>query len=350
MSCTHSAPIVLDFHGCEHQPRQSLVGTLTHLPNRPSISLPSLAFGPGHAPPPPWRHEDIISPPVLILFLNCVLLQDLRSRPRWSRSQNRRLLSSGAVLVKLCIPLGSILGTDLDFVHPNHALVGPIVAWFSASNKFSLTVGGAPTPAMIFPLLGKIMLINHVSLGFLPRIQICEPCVSRVTLTIQEVSSLHPGQLFRQVKSRSCPRAQSTLRRVKSGSPLANQRYRALHHSHSPRAKSGHPSQSRRYRALHPGQLSARSSRGLVLAPINSLSGQVGVTPHKIRRYRALHHINSLLCQVGGHLAIQEVSALTWSTLCQVKSGPHPRTDQHSVRLSEGSILGLVSCSGLCFF
>src|SRR5882724_5295450 len=49
----------------------------------------------GHALQPPCvtRILYLISLPLLILFLNFVLLQDVRSRPKWSRSRNQHLLS-----------------------------------------------------------------------------------------------------------------------------------------------------------------------------------------------------------------------------------------------------------------
>src|SRR5882672_9347195 len=53
-----------------------------------------------------------------ILFLNCVLLQDPHSRPRWSRVPKRRLLSSwGHSRQTLCPLLDPYLGTDTDSPH-----------------------------------------------------------------------------------------------------------------------------------------------------------------------------------------------------------------------------------------
>src|SRR5882724_7371779 len=87
-----------------------------------------------------------------------------------------------------------------------------------------------------------------------------------------------------------------------------------LHHGQlSIVSSQGHPSQSRRYRALHPGQLSARSSRGLVLAPdqLSAVSSQGH--PSQSRRYRALH---------PGQLSARSSRGHTLAP------------DQHSVRLS----------------
>src|SRR5882724_6738092 len=80
--------------------------------------------------------------------------------------------------------------------------------WFSTSDKSSPIAGGVPTPATIFPLLREDLVDNHASLGVTPK-----------------------------------------------------------HGYVNPMSSQGHPSQIRRYRALHPGQLSTRSSRGLILAP-----------------------------------------------------------------------------------
>src|SRR5882724_4811217 len=44
----------------------------------------------------------------------------------------------------------------------------PLLPWFSASDKSSLSVGGVPTPAMIFPSLQGDHVNNHVSLGVPP--------------------------------------------------------------------------------------------------------------------------------------------------------------------------------------
>src|SRR5882672_9003177 len=53
-----------------------------------------------------------------ILFLNCVLLQDPHSRPRWSRVPKRRLLESwGRSRQTLCPLLDPYHGTDTDFPH-----------------------------------------------------------------------------------------------------------------------------------------------------------------------------------------------------------------------------------------
>src|SRR5882724_602512 len=88
---------------------------------------------PGHAPQLPcaMRISFLISLLCSILSLNSVILQDLRSRPGWSRSQNQCLLSSwGHSCQMLCPLLDLYLGTDQDSSHPNsftcgiHCLLG----------------------------------------------------------------------------------------------------------------------------------------------------------------------------------------------------------------------------------
>src|SRR5882724_7158027 len=102
---------------------------------RPSLSPSKQALDqcchpwpwPGRAPPPPCVMR--ISFPIfllyLILFLNFVTLQDLRSRPGWSRSQNQCLLSSwGHSHQTLCPLLDLYLGTNRDLSHPNSCTRG----------------------------------------------------------------------------------------------------------------------------------------------------------------------------------------------------------------------------------
>src|SRR5882724_5787178 len=82
---------------------------------------------PGHAPQPPCitRISFPTFPLYLILFLNCVVLQDIRSQPKWSRSQNQCLLSSwGHSHQTLHHLLDLYLGTDLDSSHPNSCTHG----------------------------------------------------------------------------------------------------------------------------------------------------------------------------------------------------------------------------------
>src|SRR5882724_1000206 len=137
--------------------------------------------------------------------------------------------------------------------------------WFSASDKFSPTAGGAPTPATIFPLLGEDHVNNHISLGVPPPEHgYANPVSSRGhPLQIRRYRALHPGKLSAR-SSRGLVLVPDQLSvRSSQGHPSQIRRYRALHHGQLSAVSSwGHPSQSRRYRALHPGQLSTRSSRG----------------------------------------------------------------------------------------
>src|SRR5882724_3120535 len=116
----------------------------------------------------------------------------------------------------------------------------PLSPWFSASDKFSPTTGGAPTPATIFPLLGEDHVNNHISLGVPP------PNTDTRTLCQVEVT----------------PRTSEGIEPF----TLAN----------SP-----------------PGQVEVSSSR-----LINSLSGQVRVTPHKSEGIEPFTTVNSPPCQV----------------------------------------------------
>src|SRR5882724_5659502 len=113
--------------------------------------------------------------------------------------------------------------------------------WFSTSDKFSPTAGGAPTPATIFPLLGEDHVNNHISLGVPPpNTDTQTPC--QVEVTPRESEGIEPFI-------------------------LANP---------------------------PPGQVEVLSS-----CPINSLSGQVGVTPHKSEGIEPSTTVNSPPCQVG---------------------------------------------------
>jgi len=115
----------------------------------------------------------------------------------------------------------------------------PLSPWFSMSDKFSPTAVGSP-PSYDLSLLQEDHVNNHVYLGVPP----------------------------------------------------------PKHGYMNPVSSRGHPSQIRRYRALHPGQLSARSSRGLVLAPDQLSIGSNWGHPPQIRRYRAFTLVNSLPGQV----------------------------------------------------
>src|SRR5882724_8279631 len=112
--------------------------------------------------------------------------------------------------------------------------------WFSTSDKFSPTTGGAPTPATIFPLLGEDHVNNHISLGVPPpNMDTQTPC--QVEVTPHKPEGIEPFTL-----------------------------------ANSP-----------------PGQVEVSSS-----CPINSLLGQVGVTPRQSEGIEPFTTVNSPLCQV----------------------------------------------------
>src|SRR5882724_6195247 len=140
--------------------------------------------------------------------------------------------------------------------------------WFSMSDKFSLTVGGAPTPATIFPLLGEDHVNNHISLGVPPpNTDTHTPC--QVEVTPRKSEGIEPFTL--------------------ANSPL--------------------------------GQVKVLSS-----CPINSPSGQVGVTPHKSEGIEPFTMVNSPPCQVGVTPRKSEgIEPFTMvnSPPCQVGVTPH---------------------------
>src|SRR5882724_1722807 len=72
--------------------------------------------------------------------------------------------------------------------------------WFSASDKFSLIMGGVPTPAMIFPLLWEAHVNNHLALGVSPpNTDMQTPC--QVGVTPHESEGIKP---FTTVNSLAC--------------------------------------------------------------------------------------------------------------------------------------------------
>src|SRR5882724_10875453 len=117
----------------------------------------------------------------------------------------------------------------------------PLSPWFSTSDKFSLTVGGVSTPAMIFPLFEEDLVNNHISLGVSPlNTDMQTPCQVKVTHCKSE--GIDPFTLVNSL----------------------------------------------------PYQVEVLSSH-----PINSLSGQVGVTPRKSEGIEPFTTVNSPPCQVG---------------------------------------------------
>src|SRR5882724_9487514 len=138
----------------------------------------------------------------------------------------------------------------------------PLSPWFSMSDKFSPTAGGVPTPATIFPLLQEDHVNNHVYLGVPPpKHGYMNPVSSRGHPSqIRRDRALHPGQL-------SARSSRGLILAPDQHSVGSSRRCVSTHGQLTAVSSRGHPPQIRRYRALHPGQLSARSSRGLVLTP-----------------------------------------------------------------------------------
>src|SRR5882724_5120280 len=197
----------------------------------------------------------------------------------------------GAILVKLCAP-SWIYTLEPTWIRPTqtHALMGSIVTLVFRVGQILSNHGWGP--ATIFPLLREDHVNNHFSLGVPP----------------------------------------------------------PEHGYVDPVSSRGHPSQIRRYRALHPGQLSARSSRGLVLTPDQLSVGSSRGHPLKIRRYRALHHGLSTMSSQGHPPQSRRYRALRPGQRSARSSWGHVLApDQHSVRPSQGHILGFVSCSSFCF-
>ena len=84
-------------------------------------------------------------------------------------SKSTSSVKLGPFLSNAAPPLGYIPWNQPRFVPPElmHSW-DPLLPWFSTSDKFSLIVGGVPTPAMIFPLLQEDHIDSHLSLGVSP--------------------------------------------------------------------------------------------------------------------------------------------------------------------------------------
>src|SRR5882724_1553712 len=137
----------------------------------PRSALPSLALARACCTAA-LHHEDIISdmPPVFDS------IPELCTSSGPSILTKVVLISKPTSSVKLgpfssnsAPPLGSIPWNRPGFVPPElmHSW-DPLSPWFSASDKFSPTAHGAPTPATIFPLLREDHVNNHLSLGVPP--------------------------------------------------------------------------------------------------------------------------------------------------------------------------------------
>src|SRR5882724_11741449 len=160
----------------------------------------------------------------------------------------------------------------------------PLSPWFSASDKFSPTAGGAPTPATIFPFLGEDHVNNHVSLGVLPpNMDTRTPCQVEVTPRTSE--GIEPFTLV-----------------------------------NSP-----------------PGQVEVLSSH-----PINSPSGQVGVTPRKSEGIEPFTMVNSPPCQVG--VTPRNPGGIEPSTLVNSPPGQVEVSSSHPINSPSGQV-GVTPCN-----
>src|SRR5882724_9995051 len=147
----------------------------------------------------------------------------------------------------------------------------PLSPWFSASDKFSPTAGGVPTPATIFPLLREDHVNNHVSLGVPPlNTDTRTPC--HVEVTPRKSEGIEPFTLVNslpgQVEDASSHMVNSPLCQV-GVYPRESEGIEPFTLVNSP-----------------PVRVEVLSSH-----PINTLSGQVEDV--------SSHTVNSLPCQVG---------------------------------------------------
>src|SRR5882724_9932687 len=129
----------------------------------PRSALPSLALARACSTAA-LRHEDIISD----------LSPAFDSIPELCTSSGPSILTKVVPIAKMtpsvklgpfssnsAPPLGSIPWNRPGFVPPELMhLWDPLSPWFSASDKFSPTAGGVPTPATIFPLLREDHINN----------------------------------------------------------------------------------------------------------------------------------------------------------------------------------------------
>jgi len=123
----------------------------------------------------------------------------------------KTLLSSWAVLVKLCAPSGSIPWEPHDSPH-QHFIMGPVVLLVFCIGHFELIACGVISPATVLPLSRDDHVNNHLFMGIIPDHSNTRCVKSRPSLANQRYRAL----------------PQSTLHCVKSGSPLAtSERYRA---------------------------------------------------------------------------------------------------------------------------
>src|SRR5882724_6169078 len=264
----------------KHQSDNRLVSPLSHLQNRPSISVAIIGLGQG------MLHSHPASQGYIISNLSPVF----NSIPELCNSSGPSILtkvvpiSKSTSSVKLGLfssnsapPLGYIPWNRPGFIPPKlmHSW-DPLSPWFSVLDKFSLNAGGVPTPAMIFPLLGEGHVNNHISLGVPPpNTDTQTPC--QIEVTPPKSEGIEPFTLV-----------------------------------NSP-----------------PGQVEVSSSH-----PINLLSGQVGVIPCKSEGIKPFTMVNSPLCQVG--VTPCSPGGIEPSTLVNSPPGQVGATPSHMINTPSG--------------
>src|SRR5882724_2497640 len=154
----------------------------------------------------------------------------------------------------------------------------PLPPWFFTLDKFSLIMGGVPTPAMILPLLREDHVNNHLSLGVPPtNTDMRTPCQVEVTPCKSE--GIEPFTLV--------------------NSPPGQVKVSSSHMINLPSGQVGvtlHKSAGIEPFTLvnsPPGQVEVLSSH-----PIKLPSGQVRVTPCKSEGIEPFTLVNSLPGQV----------------------------------------------------
>src|SRR5882724_11982638 len=232
-------------------------------------------------------------------------------------------------------PLGSIPWNRPGFVPPElmHSW-DPLSPWFSASDKFSPTAGGVPTPATIFPLLQEDHVNNHLSLGVPPpntdTRTLCQveviPCKSEGIEPFNLVNS-PPGQVedasSHPINSPSGPVEDASSHMV-NFPPCQVGVYTRKSEGIEPFTLVNSP----------PGQVEDASSH-----TVNSPPYQVGVYPRKSEGIEPFNLVNSL----PGQVEDADVSShMVNSPPCQVRALP-----SHLINSPSGS-LGVsspVSCT-----
>src|SRR5882724_4321726 len=154
----------------------------------------------------------------------------------------------------------------------------PLSPWFSVLDKFSLTTGGVPTPATIFPSLREDYVNNHLSLGVPPpNMDMQTPC--QVEVTPHKSEGIEPFTLI--------------------NSPPGQVGAMSLHPINTPlgqvRVTPCNPEGIKLFTLVNspPGQVGAMS-----LHLINTLLGQVQVTPCNSEGIKPFTMVNSPPCQV----------------------------------------------------